>query len=99
MREAQEAGKILNNALIKNVFIQGQLQRFMGINGYSFKGVTIKGLKLENIQVEKEPLKQSWIYTKDSNSVEINFDKVVFEDRLARESDFKTSGDVNLVFE
>jgi len=99
LREEEEDGKILKNTTIKNIVIQGQLQRFMGINGLSYKGVTVNGLVLENIRVLNAPLKQSWVYTKDSNQVSVQFRNVVFGNREAEESDFKTSGDVKLDFQ
>lgn len=99
LREAEADGRLLNDVTIRNVLIQGQLQRFMGINGYSFKGVTVEGLKLENIKVQNEPLKQSWIYTKDTNSIAISFKNVVFGNRSVGAGDFKTSGNINLTFE
>ena len=97
LREAEEDGKLLKNVTIRNILIQGQLQRFMGINGYSFKGVTVDGLKLENIRVEKEPLTESWVYTKDANSINVEMKNVMFGNRPAKLADFKTLGDVNLV--
>jgi hypothetical protein len=99
LREAEEDGKVLKNTIIKNILIQGQLQRFMGINGLSFKGVTVEGLVLENIEVLNAPHKQSWVYTKDDNQVDIQFRNVMFGKRKAEVSDFKSSGNVKLNFD
>jgi len=98
LREAEEDGKVLKNTVIKDILIQGQLQRFLGINGFSFKGVTVEGLTLENINVLNAPLKQSWVYTKDGNQADIQFRNVMFGKRKAEASDFKTSGEVKLEF-
>ena len=99
LREAQEEGKLLKKATIQNIHIQGQLQRFIGLNGYSYKGVTIEALRIENIFVENEPKKQSWIYTKDAHPMEVTFKNVIFGKREINKDDFKTIGDVKLYFE
>jgi hypothetical protein len=99
LREAQEEGKLLKKATIQNIHIQGQLQRFIGLNGYTYKGVTIEALRIENIFVENEPKKQSWIYTKDAHPMEVTFKNVIFGKREINKDDFKTIGDVKLNFE
>jgi len=99
LREAQEEGKLLDGCTIRNILIQGQLQRFIGLNGYTYKGVTVNDLKLENIAVENEPKKQSWVYTKDSNPMEVTFKNVIFGKRGINKDDIKIIGDVKLNFE
>lgn len=99
LREAEEGGKVLKNDIVRNILIQGQLQRFIGINGYTFEGVTIDGLKLENVKVERVPLQKSWIYTKGANSIDIELNNVIFGNRPVQKDDFKTSGDVILKFD
>jgi hypothetical protein len=98
LREAQEEGRLLDGCTIRNILIQGQLQRFIGLNGYTYKGVTVNDLKLENITVENEPKKQSWIYTKDANPMEVTFKNVIFGKREVNKDDVKTIGDVKLNF-
>ncbi len=99
LREEEEEGRSLTGTTIRNILIQGQLLRFMGINGYSFKGIDVKGLKIENINVLVPPADYSWIYTKDNYSAEISFSNVVFGNRAVEASDFKIAGDVNLKFD
>lgn len=99
LREEQEEGRVLKNTVIRNILIQGQLQRFMGINGLSFKGVTVEGLVVENINIINAPLKQSWVYTKEPNQMNIQIRNVLFGNRQAQASDFKTLGNVKLKFD
>lgn len=99
LREEQVDGKKLVNDTIRNILIQGQLQRFIGINGYSSKGIDIDNLVLENINVVKTPVKLGWVYTKDSTSMDVKFKNVVFENRAISEMYFKTSGKVKLSFD
>jgi hypothetical protein len=99
LREEEAEGKSLTGTTIRNILIQGQLLRFMGINGYSFEGIDVKGLKIENINVLLPPSDYSWIYTKDNYSAEIWFSNVVFGNGTADATDFKISGDVTLRFD
>ncbi|MCU0376782.1 MAG: hypothetical protein MUC78_00825 [Bacteroidales bacterium] len=99
LREEEEEGRSLTGTTVRNILIQGQLLRFMGINGYSFKGINVKGLKIENVNVMIPPSDYSWIYTKDNYSAEICFSNVVFGNRAVDASDFKISGDVTLKFD
>lgn len=99
LREQQEDGRELVNTTIRNILVQGQLLRFIGINGYSQKGVNVKNLVVENINVISPPKNYSWIYAKDQYSVNISFKNIVFGARALSNSDFKTQGQVNLIFD
>ena len=104
LREEESEGKALLNTTIRNVLIQGQLIRFMGINGYDYKGIDVSGLVLENIHVVNTPSDYSWVYTKSpavppTYKINIVLKNVVFGNRAVALSDFKTLGDVTLNFD
>ena len=104
LREEESDGKALLNTTIRNILIQGQLIRFIGINGYDYKGIDVSGLVLENIHVINSPSDYNWVYTKSPASpptykINISFKNVVFGNRAIALSDFKTLGDVTLNFD
>lgn len=101
LREEESDGKALLNTTMHNILIQGQLIRFIGINGYEFKGIDISGLTLENIHVINPPTQYSWVYTKSPTTpptykIDISFKNVVFGSRAIALSDFLTLGNVTL---
>lgn len=104
LREEESDGKALLNTTIRNILIQGQLIRFIGINGYDYKGIDISGLVLENIHVVNTPTQYSWVYTKSpalppTYKINIAFKNVVFGNRTVALTDFTTLGDVTLNFD
>ncbi|MBE0679112.1 MAG: hypothetical protein IH592_10155 [Bacteroidales bacterium] len=99
LREEEADGNALINTTIRNILIQGQLLRFMGINGHSYKGIDVDNLVIENVNVLLPPAMYSWIYTKAPYTARIFFKNVIFGDRPAAASDFKTGGNVTLSFD
>jgi hypothetical protein len=99
LREQQADNQVMANDTIRNVLIQGQLLRFMGINGYSQKGIDVRGLLVENVRVVLPPKWYSWIYTKDPYQMDVLFRNVFFGDHTVSENDFRMLGNVILRFE
>lgn len=101
-RESDEAGKICANTTFRNIYIQGKLDRFMGLNG-TVNPITYKNLKLENITLVEEPYKQSWLYSCKRNgsggSIDIHFNNVRIANRFIRDTDFKTIGTITLNYD
>ena len=95
------ASPVSGNNVFRNILIQGQLKRFMGINGKygSSQSLTLQNIKLENITVVNKPELQSWVYTGNApDIVSFEFVNVTFGgvcvDPVA---DFKTEGNVVIV--
>jgi len=98
LREQQEDGRELINDTIRNILIQGQLLRFIGINGYTRKSVEVKGLVIENVTVENAPKWKSWVYSRAPYKMEIHFNQVLLGGKPISPEDFNTLGDVKLFF-
>ena len=87
--------------VFRNILIQGQLIRFIGINGKygSSRSVSLKNTILENIEIVNPTKKQSWIYTGDSPyEVSFNFDNVKIDGKCIEAKEFKTEGNVKVNF-
>ena len=89
------------NNVFRNILIQGQLQRLIGINGkYEHSNpLSFEDTKVENVKALKKPLKKSWIYTSDSRNISFTFKDVVLGNTCINKEDFKTEGKVQLNFE
>ncbi|MEL6592415.1 MAG: T9SS type A sorting domain-containing protein [Bacteroidota bacterium] len=102
-RESEENGKVCANTTFRKVYIGGQMDRFICLNGYSFSPITYDNLQLQDITLENPPNKVNWLYADNGNntntSIEIFFTNVRFGDRYIQQSDFKTLGTVNLSFD
>ncbi|MCG8700311.1 MAG: hypothetical protein MI922_19815, partial [Bacteroidales bacterium] len=100
-RESESNGKLGANTTFKNIYIQGQLHRFICLNGLD-KPITYSNLRLENITLENIPKSYNWIYANAANnnttSIEIIFKNVRFGNRFIKASDFKTKGTTNFTF-
>jgi hypothetical protein len=96
-----DSNPVSSNNVFKNIYVQGQLDRFIGING-KYDGsasLTLNNYTLENITIEKKPTKYSWIYTGNSPSkVEFNFKnvKIAGQCLTAQNYQFNTEGNVVL---
>ncbi len=104
LRESR-ANPVSENNIIRNILVQGQLKRFIGINGltgeeYTSSGpVSLTGYKLENIEVVNSPDFYSWVYTdNETGEIDITFDNVTLGGQCIDESNFQTEGNVNLNF-
>jgi hypothetical protein len=89
------------NVLIRNIIIQGQLKRLVGLNGNYLNSYPIEftNTRLENITVLNKPDQQSWIYTRNSTQpyqVSLSFTNVRVGGQCLQNSDFKTEGDVRI---
>lgn len=91
------------NVQIRNIVVQGQLQRLVGLNG-KYEGsypIAFSNTVLENIQVLNRPKQQSWVYTSNAGegyTVDLKFRNVRVGGACLAASDFKTQGDVRLDF-
>ncbi|MCG8699063.1 MAG: carbohydrate-binding protein, partial [Bacteroidales bacterium] len=94
-------GKVCNNTTFRNIYIQGQLARFICLNGL-VKPINYNNLVLENITLENIPSSYNWIYANsadnNSSSIEITFKNVRYGNRFINASDFKTKGTTNFTF-
>ncbi|MCG8698552.1 MAG: hypothetical protein MI922_10900, partial [Bacteroidales bacterium] len=84
-RESDSNGKLCANTTFKNIYIQGQLARFICLNGL-VKPITYENLRLENITLENIPNSYNWIYANAANnnttSIEIIFKNVRYGNRF-----------------
>jgi chitodextrinase len=98
-----DAGSTATNNIFRNIYIQGQMPRFVCINGKydGSKPLTMTNLLLENITVEKKPSTYSWIYTGDPHTISITFKNVSIagECLTAGNYQFNTEGNVVLNYE
>lgn len=96
-----EARSTSGNNIFRNIYIQGQLDRFIGING-KYGGsddVTLDNITVENVTIEKKPRKYSWIYTGSSPwKIVFNFKNVKIAGQCMTPSNyqFNTEGNVKL---
>ena len=94
------AGSTSSNNIFRNIYIQGQMPRFICVNGKydSSKPVSLKNITLENIIVERKPTSYSWLYTGSPHELSFNFKNVKMGGVCLSESnyEFKTEGNVIL---
>jgi len=99
--QSKNAASRSANVRIRNIVVQGQLQRLVGLNG-KYEGsqpIAFSNTLLENIQVLNRPKQQSWIYTSDAGAgytVDLEFRDVRVGGACLSQGDFKTQGDVRL---
>ena len=98
-----DAGSSATNNVFRNIYIQGQMPRFVCLNGKydGSKPLSMTNLLLENITVEKKPSTYSWIYTGDPHAISVTFKNVTIagECITADNYQFNTEGNVVLTYE
>lgn len=101
LRESDAHPASANN-IFRNILVQGQLAKFIGING-KYDGsasLSLKNTLLENITVEKKPTSYSWIYTGNApDEVSVRFKNVMLAGKSITKDEFHTEGNVILTFD
>jgi hypothetical protein len=101
LRES-DSNPVSGNNVFRNIHVQGQLIRFIGINGKygQSKPLSLKNITLENITVEKKPTNYSWIYTGNApHEVSFRFKNVTLGGSPIAKNEFHTEGNVKLIFD
>jgi hypothetical protein len=93
-----------SNLTVKNVYVQGQLDRMLGINGKyeDANSLSFSGIVLENVVFEKKPERYSWIYTGNAPySIDFTFKNVKIGGECLTASNYQinTEGNVKLVYQ
>lgn len=94
-----DAGTTSTDNVFRNILIQGNLIRFIGINGKygSSNSLSIKNTLLENIEILNKPKNTSWIYTGSAPwEVSFNLKNVTIAGECIQLKEFKTEGNVIL---
>ncbi len=98
-----DAGTAGTNNTFRNIYIQGQMVRFVCINGLydGSKPVSITNTKLENIIIEKKPSNYSWLYTGSPHALSFSFKNVTIAGQklTAANYEFRTEGNVTLTYD
>ncbi|MCG8701305.1 MAG: T9SS type A sorting domain-containing protein, partial [Bacteroidales bacterium] len=100
-RESESNGKVCANTTFRNIYIQGQIARFVCLNGL-VRPITYKNLTIENVTLEQPTKQVNWIYASNGGggtSIEIKFKNVRFGNRFINNSDFKTKGTTKFSFD
>lgn len=94
----------LSNLTMRNIHIQGQLDRFIGINAKydGSKSVGFENIVFENVSLDNAPDKYSWIYTGDSPfKIGITFKNVTIAGNCMTASNhpINKEGNVELIYQ
>jgi hypothetical protein len=90
----------LSNLTMRNIHIQGQLDRFIGINGKydGSKSLGFENILFENVTIDNTPDKYSWIYTGDSPfKIGITFKNVTIAGKCMTASNHQINTEGNVV--
>jgi hypothetical protein len=98
-RQSLTSGKKGSNNVVRNVLIQGKVDRFIGLNGWIDAPITHEDLIVENINVLNGQQKPSWIYAgknEEDGKISVQFKNVFLDQNTVRNQDIKTSGRVDI---
>lgn len=99
LRES-DAGTVSKNNVFRNILVQGNFIRMIGVNGKygDSRSIGLENISLENVNFLNPIKDKSWIYTGDKHKVSFNFNNVKVNGKCLDESSFKTEGNVILNF-
>ena len=98
-RQSLTTGKKGSNNVVRNVLIQGKVDRFIGLNGWNDAPITYENLKVENINVINGQQKPSWIYAGENEGeghISVLLSNVYLGQNSIAKQDIKTSGIVDI---